>query len=375
MDFNSIINFFLIAGVLQAFVFNLITWLSKSNVHKVVFYLNLTVLFIALNNLQAWITYHGVFNNVFFLKQMLVPWHVFILPAFFSFLRYFLQVEDKVKTFMRFTVIVFMVQVFIRVCLIIYVKNNDGLVDENLIAKYTVIEDVFTLSFSLFVFYKSSVLVFKRQDDYRNILSFDDISWIKLFLKLGSLIMLFWMLAKVFDIFFGDKSLYSLLKLSSSVLLYWIGYHGLYRFNVVKDRMKLRQNLAEKGNSIRMNLVTADLSEKHEQEFQKVNNFIVDNQKYLDPNLTMNGLAQDLEMSSSHLSKLVNTYGNNNFSDYINALRVEQSKEFLGDPAFKNYTIISIGLECGFNSKSTFYSAFKKFTAMTPSEYQNSISV
>ena len=37
---------------------------------------------------------------------------------------------------------------------------------------------------------------------------------------------------------------------------------------------------------------------------------------------------------------------------------------------FSTYTIVAIGLECGFNSKSTFYTAFKKFTNVTPSEFK-----
>ena len=60
-------------------------------------------------------------------------------------------------------------------------------------------------------------------------------------------------------------------------------------------------------------------------------------------------------------------------SDYINEFRVDHSKKLIRDPEFKNYTVVSMGLESGFNSKSTFYSAFKKFTNMTPVEFRNSI--
>jgi len=70
------------------------------------------------------------------------------------------------------------------------------------------------------------------------------------------------------------------------------------------------------------------------------------------------------------LSKLINNYSEYNFSDYINSLRVAQAKALLKDDDFDNYTIVAIGLECGFNSRSTFYTAFKKFTDLTPSEYR-----
>ena len=49
---------------------------------------------------------------------------------------------------------------------------------------------------------------------------------------------------------------------------------------------------------------------------------------------------------------------------------LEQAKNILLDPEFENYTIAAIGLECGFNSKSTFYAAFKKFTSLSPSAFK-----
>ena len=52
-------------------------------------------------------------------------------------------------------------------------------------------------------------------------------------------------------------------------------------------------------------------------------------------------------------------------------MRVEQSKKILIDPKYANYTISSIGLESGFNSKSTFYTVFKKHTGITPLAYKD----
>ena len=86
--------------------------------------------------------------------------------------------------------------------------------------------------------------------------------------------------------------------------------------------------------------------------------------------LSMDIITSELGMSKSHFSKLINSYSNYNFSDFINSLRVEQAKQFLSNDDFNSYTIVAIGLECGFNSKSTFYSAFKKFTTKTPTTYR-----
>ena len=69
---------------------------------------------------------------------------------------------------------------------------------------------------------------------------------------------------------------------------------------------------------------------------------------------------------------LVNKFSGKNFSDYINSLRVEEAKRCLRNPGFEAYTMVAIGLECGFNSKSTFYTAFKKFTGQTPTSFRKS---
>jgi AraC-like DNA-binding protein len=77
-----------------------------------------------------------------------------------------------------------------------------------------------------------------------------------------------------------------------------------------------------------------------------------------------------LNISNGHLSFLINTYSKKNFSDYINGFRIDQVKNLIIDNEYVNYTIESIGLESGFNSKSTFYSAFKKFTDLSPKQFK-----
>lgn len=66
MDLVSIIYFLLIAGVVQGFGFNLVTIGIKKKTSKVIVFLNLIVLFISLNNLQAWLGYKGLIPDVFF---------------------------------------------------------------------------------------------------------------------------------------------------------------------------------------------------------------------------------------------------------------------------------------------------------------------
>jgi len=91
---------------------------------------------------------------------------------------------------------------------------------------------------------------------------------------------------------------------------------------------------------------------------------------YRNPELSLSIISERLTISSTYISQLVNKLSNSNFSDFVNAYRINDAKQKLSDPNFSIYTILSIGLESGFNSKSTFYTAFKKHTGITPTEYR-----
>ena len=90
---------------------------------------------------------------------------------------------------------------------------------------------------------------------------------------------------------------------------------------------------------------------------------------YLNPELKLKELSAALETNSSILSKVINSGFQQNFNDFINSHRVEAVKEKLDDPANARFSLLGIAEECGFNSKSTFNRAFKKFSGMSPREY------
>ncbi|WP_394802488.1 helix-turn-helix domain-containing protein [Aquimarina acroporae] len=115
-------------------------------------------------------------------------------------------------------------------------------------------------------------------------------------------------------------------------------------------------------------------SDKHKKTgfttFKKIDTYIIENKRYLSPDINLLSLANRFEISKGYLSQLINNHTNTNFNDYINTLRIEASKKMLLDTSYNNYTIESIGLECGFKSKSNFYNAFKKFTGSTPNQFK-----
>ena len=378
MDIVSIINFLLIAGIIQGFGFNLVTLFFKKKFDKVIVFLNLIVLFISLNNLQRWLIDNGFSSDLFFLKNLLIPWYLMVLPMFYAFTTHFLQIEKKVNDFLKLSLIIFVFEIIIRVCLISYVYHEDPNRDVSIIYKYTAVEDVFNLIYSIFLFVNTVLIVFRRHRLLKFIMVYDDLNWIKWFIRLGCFVILFWTIAVIIKSFTGNEDAYILLRFSSSILLYWIGYQGFYKYTVVKDRIYLRSTiindkvLISSDNQYNAFQKKDDfINEKHQKEFENIKKHIVKNKLYLDPLLSMDSITSELGLSKSHFSKLINTYSDFNFSDFINSLRVEQAKKFLSKNEFSAYTIVAIGLECGFNSKSTFYSAFKKFTSETPTSFRS----
>ena len=92
---------------------------------------------------------------------------------------------------------------------------------------------------------------------------------------------------------------------------------------------------------------------------------------YLNPNLTIADLAQQLGTSTNVLSQVINAGFDQNFNEFVNAYRVEAVKQHLQDGLPQQYSLLGIAQECGFNSKATFNRTFKKFAHKTPSEYMD----
>ncbi|MDC8006382.1 helix-turn-helix transcriptional regulator [Aureisphaera galaxeae] len=95
---------------------------------------------------------------------------------------------------------------------------------------------------------------------------------------------------------------------------------------------------------------------------------IKEKELFTDPNLTLADVAKELNVSVHVLSQFLNKNLGKSFSTFINELRIEKAKELL--VSNNNFTIEALGYESGFNSKSTFYTSFKKMTGQSPLEYQ-----
>jgi AraC-like DNA-binding protein len=114
--------------------------------------------------------------------------------------------------------------------------------------------------------------------------------------------------------------------------------------------------------------------EERESLLQKLNNHITQHKPYLDPDLTLKDLAEQMQISSRQLSTLINAELGKSFFDLINGYRIEEAKKILRDSKDSKLTVLEVMYGVGFNSKSSFNTAFKKYTGSTPTAFKSRFS-
>ncbi len=103
----------------------------------------------------------------------------------------------------------------------------------------------------------------------------------------------------------------------------------------------------------------------------KLNTLMLEEKLYANANLKSSDIAKKMQLSVHQISQLLNDNLGKNFSRFINEYRIEESKKMLQTNT--NLTLEAIGYECGFNSKSTFFTTFKKITGTTPAAYREQL--
>jgi len=191
--------------------------------------------------------------------------------------------------------------------------------------------------------------------------------WIRSFLLCVTLIFVM-MMASLFLIvhlnFIPDYDKITALVMAVSVI--FLGYRGIISYrNPSMNFMKNGMNnvLPEKLES--SNTLTAS-----PELIQKIKSYMKENKPYLDPEITLTGLASEMGMGRNALSNAINSGLGMNFLKFINRYRVDEVVSLLENPENGNKNILRMGFDAGFNSKATFNHIFKKITGFTPKEYR-----
>ena len=227
-------------------------------------------------------------------------------------------------------VVVYFMAVFmlLRKAKKLYLENNSG---ESLSSYHW----LFQFTSVLTVFYLVVIL--------KNIFKFSDYPYVSDWIKIGILV-------------------------SQLFIICWYLYKALNNpglFRNIDSKLKLVSDLILEEKKIEPETLNEDLL--------KLKKYMIDEKPFLNPALTIQDISQEMNVPVRELSVLINHQLGQHFYDFVNTYRIENAMEILKDPSKSKVTILEILYEVGFNSKSSFNTAFKKHTGNTPTEYRKSL--
>lgn len=153
--------------------------------------------------------------------------------------------------------------------------------------------------------------------------------------------------------------------------VFWLTFKGLYQLELAKDKsaiQKILRNQHLKKNQT-LNNTARDSSPLH-QYYENFIQLLEKEKLFLNPDLNRDEIAERLGISPSYLTQAITSMGDDNLTAIINSYRVREVKEMLKKTSFRAFSIMAIGLEAGFKSKSAFYDSFKKETGLTPNQFK-----
>jgi len=204
------------------------------------------------------------------------------------------------------------------------------------------------------------------QNEFSTIDLFKKIGWIHFIVVFYILYCFSVLIWGVFNIIILNTT--SVTIFNYSVLLFFIYIFGFYG---LKQQAIFKRSIPDNETIKQQNLILNETSS--EKVKLKILNYFQKEKPYLNPDLNMTILSETLKIPKHHLTEVLNSNIGKNFFQFVNEYRVEAVKNELSNP--KNlYSIEAIGYECGFNSKSTFFSVFKSMTGQTPMEYKIQIT-
>jgi len=134
------------------------------------------------------------------------------------------------------------------------------------------------------------------------------------------------------------------------------------RFEKIINKKEIIKEIINKKNINVPNKVISDVLSSLE-KFEIYNEF-------LDPNITLQSLAKEIKTNTNYLSKIINSFKETSFSNYLNNLRIDYAVEQIQkNPIFRKYTIKAIAFEVGFRNSESFSKSFYKEKGIKPSYF------
>lgn len=175
----------------------------------------------------------------------------------------------------------------------------------------------------------------------------------------------------------GDLDLIYLIVFSSIVLsLFYLCYNGIRQYSLVEfEQAPARQvkpvEKVEELTTRTSKYETSSLSDNEMQSlYDQVLRLMLEEKVYLEPELKVKHLADQLGTTSHNISQTINSKAGKSFYDFVNHHRLSHFKALLSDPDNHKFTILGLSFDSGFNSKASLNRIFKNQEGITPKEFQ-----
>jgi AraC-like DNA-binding protein len=340
--------------------------------------------FAALHQLLFYLDYQGLNDQYPFLAGVVIPFPFVHGPFLFLYVSARVgQVTPRQKKlnllhFLPFvSCIVYMIPFFLLpASQRLYIMKHQGVGYEVFsLVKFIaiIISGLSYVAFSLRLLYRYQRDIINRYSNLTKV----DLQWL-MYLVVGLAVI--WMVV----IFFSD--LYTLM--ASVVFMSVAGFFGLRHAGVLSGKEQgVPAAVAEwkeeqpppsvpeaDGKKVSRYEKSGLTDEKKAKMAAELDEVMKEKKPYLNPDLTLDLLAAELNLNPNHLSQLINEELKVTFYDYVNTLRVREFERLAASPDSRKFTLLALAYHSGFNSKSTFNRYFKKVTGKSPSEYLRDLS-
>ncbi len=366
----NIYNCLIITGIIQGFIFSIVVFSNKKFNQTSNRLLGYLVLSYSLGNLQYIIPDVGLMDLTTMYKFIYLPLAPLIPVLIYMYVNHFLEPNKPISRLewallapFAFLMLVTLVFRFL------FIAKTDHVNAFQLFGQIVVLIEIFSVILAIVlvsVQLRKVILAGRKTNEFDPKVVTSSLKWLQYTMILALIGTLLWAYLTYQNVFVPNSNVsYYSLWIIIAATIYWLGHIGIYKFGVLQQRKNIRAHSTERKN-------TVPKLESQSSYVAGLQNLMAEEKIFLNPSLTLDHVADQLDISTSYLSRVIKSELHTNYSDYVNEFRVNEAKNYLRNPEFSTYTITAIGLEAGFNSKSSFYEVFKKHTGQTPLHYKRS---
>jgi AraC-like DNA-binding protein len=292
--------------------------------------------------------------------------YLFIGPLVYTYIRRLLFYKNgnyQLAYYHYLPALVYLAYYFFHIYIYHSIKDNSSYFTTFLFCN----DVIFFVFISAYLFKSNRLLNYYKKKEEQE-LSFNQtiIKYIKIMLICLLVYMVFWLLGIVerfvVKLPIDIRMIWDISCLIFGIQIYIVGFYNLKHPEIFKIRFpSINENIPKRKNI---------LDEKEISKIQNlVDSFFEEEKGYRRPELSLSILANEINTTTNKLSWILNTIYKKTFYELVNEYRVADFSQKINQNKHKEFTLISIAFEVGFNSKSTFYKAFGYFGSFCASNF------